>query len=72
MDFKLNDEQRMWRDAVHEFVSREVQPKARETDEKAEFNWDAVKKMGPFGLLGLNVPEQYGGSNVDAISAAIA
>jgi alkylation response protein AidB-like acyl-CoA dehydrogenase len=72
MDFNLNEEQRMWRDVVHDFVAREVKPKARETDEKAEFNWEAAKKMGPFGLLGLNVPEEYGGSAVDAISAAIA
>lgn len=72
MDFELNQEQRMWRDAVHEFVAREVKPKAREVDENAEFNWEAVRKMAPLGLLGLNVPEEYGGAGVDAISAAIA
>ncbi|MBW8011018.1 MAG: acyl-CoA dehydrogenase [Chloroflexi bacterium] len=72
MDFDLNEEQRMWRDAVHEFVSREVKPKAREVDERGEFNWDATNKMGALGLLGLNVPEKYGGAGVDAISAAIA
>jgi alkylation response protein AidB-like acyl-CoA dehydrogenase len=72
MDFNLTEEQRMWRDAVHDFVAREVKPKARETDENAEFNWEAVKKMGPFGLLGMCAPEEYGGSDVDAISMAIA
>lgn len=72
MDFDLNEEQRMWRDAVHDFVAKEVKPKAREVDEKAEFNWTATKKMGPMGLLGLNIPEEYGGTGVDAISAAIA
>lgn len=72
MEFELNDEQRMWRDAVHDFVSREVKPKAHEVDENSEFNWPAVRKMGPLGLLGLNVSEEYGGSGVDAISAAIA
>ena len=36
MNFDLNEEQRMWRDAVHDFVAREVKPKAREVDEKAE------------------------------------
>jgi alkylation response protein AidB-like acyl-CoA dehydrogenase len=72
MNFDLNDEQRMWRDTVHDFVAREVKPKAHEVDETAEFNWPAVRKMGPLGLLGLNIPEQYGGSGVDAISAAIA
>lgn len=72
MQFDLSDEQKMWRETVHEFVSREVKPKARQVDEDAEFNWEAVRKMGPLGLLGLSVPEYYGGSGVDAISAAIA
>ena len=72
MDFDLNDEQRMWRDAVHDFVAREVKPRAREVDENGEFNWVAARKMGPLGLLGLNIPEEYGGAGVDPISAAIA
>jgi alkylation response protein AidB-like acyl-CoA dehydrogenase len=72
MDFELTEEQRLWRQAVHEFVSREVKPKAREVDEYSQFNWEAVRKMGPLGLLGLNVSEEYGGAGVDAISAAIA
>jgi alkylation response protein AidB-like acyl-CoA dehydrogenase len=72
MNFDLNDEQRMWQEAVHDFVAREVKPKAREVDETGEFNWGAVRKMGPLGLLGLNVPEEYGGAGVDAVSAAIA
>ena len=72
MDFDLNEEQRMWREAVHDFVAHEVKPKARQVDEEGRFNWEAVHKMGPLGLLGLNVPEEYGGSGVDPISAAIA
>lgn len=72
MNFELTDEQRMWRNAVHDFVAREVKPKAHEVDETSEFNWSAVHKMGPIGLLGLNIPEEYGGAGVDAISAAIA
>jgi alkylation response protein AidB-like acyl-CoA dehydrogenase len=72
MDFDLNEEQRMWREAVHDFVTREVKPKARQVDEESEFNWEAVRKMGPLGMLGLNVPEEFGGAGVDAVSAAIA
>lgn len=72
MNFDLNNEQRMWRDAVHDFVSREVKPKAAEVDEEARFNWEAVRRMGPLGMLGLNAPEEYGGAGVDAISASIA
>jgi alkylation response protein AidB-like acyl-CoA dehydrogenase len=72
MDFELTDEQKMWRESVHDFAQKEVQPRAKETDEQARFNWEAVHKMGPLGLLGLNVPEEYGGAGVDATSAAIA
>ncbi len=72
MDFDLTEEQRMWQEVVHDFVAREVKPKAREVDEEARFNWEATRKMGPLGLLGLNIPEEYGGAGVDAISAAIA
>lgn len=72
MNFDLNEEQRMWRNAVHDFVAREVKPKAQHVDEAAEFNWEAARKMGPIGLLGLNVEESFGGTGVDAVSATIA
>lgn len=72
MDFKLTDEQRMWQESIHAFVAKEVKPKARFVDDTTSFNWEAVHKMGPLGLLGLFVPEQYGGSEMDAISTAIA
>ena len=72
MDFELNDEQKLFQRTVHDFVAKEVKPLAQHTDEAAEFNWTAAKKMGPIGLLGLEVPEEYGGAEVDAISSAIA
>ena len=72
MNFELNEEQRMWQKVVHDFVSTEVKPKAREVDQNSTFNWEATRKMGPLGLLGLSIPEEYGGSGVDAVSAAIA
>ncbi len=72
MNFELSEEQREFQHIVHDFVAKELKPKARETDASGEFNWTAVKKMGPIGLLGLEVPEEYGGAQVDAVSAAIA
>lgn len=72
MNFDLTEEQRLWRRTVHDFVAKEVEPKAREVDVTYEFNWDATRKMGPLGLLGLNIPEEYGGAGVDAVSATIA
>ncbi|PKN91773.1 MAG: acyl-CoA dehydrogenase [Chloroflexi bacterium HGW-Chloroflexi-6] len=72
MNFDLTDEQRMWQKAVHNFVAAEVQSRAREVDETSTFNWQAVHKMGPLGLLGLSIPEEYEGAGMDALSAAIA
>jgi alkylation response protein AidB-like acyl-CoA dehydrogenase len=72
MDFELTEEQRMWRQAVHDFSAQEVKPKAAEMDTKAELNAEAIRKMGPLGLLGLNVSEEFGGAGVDPVSAAIA
>lgn len=71
MEFELNEEQRALRDVVHDFVAAEVRSRARHTDEASEFNWAATRKMGPLGLLGLEVPEKYGGAALDAISVAI-
>lgn len=72
MDFDLNAEQKTWKKIVHDFAEKELRPKAREVDEKEEFNWEAFRKAGPVGLAGMSIPEEYGGSNVDAISNAIA
>ena len=72
MNFDLTAEQKLWQKTVHDFVAKEVQPKAHEVDVTSEFNWTATRKMGPLGLLGLNIPEEYDGAGVDAISAAIA
>src|SRR5215510_1653915 len=72
MNFDLTGEQKLWQKSVHDFVAKEVQPKAHEVDVTSEFNWTATRKMGPLGLLGLNIPEEYGGAGVDAVSAAIA
>lgn len=71
MDFELTHEQRTLKEVVHDFVAREIRPRAKHTDEASEFNWAAVRKMGPLGLLGLEVPEEYGGAALDAISVAI-
>jgi butyryl-CoA dehydrogenase len=72
MQFDLTEEQKFWQKTVHDFVTKEVKSKAHEVDLTAQFNWEATRKMGPLGLLGLNIPEEYGGAGVDALSAAIA
>jgi alkylation response protein AidB-like acyl-CoA dehydrogenase len=72
MNFELNAEQKDFKHFVHEFVAQEIRPRAHHVDQTKEFNWTAVRKMGPLGLLGLQVPETYGGAEMDSISASIA
>src|SRR5438105_11841348 len=72
MDFRLSEEQRLFKQTVRQFAETELRPRAAEVDRTGQFNWDAVKKMGPLGLLALNTPEAYGGPGVDAVGAAIA
>ncbi len=72
MNFDLTEEQKTWKKIVHEFAEKELRPKAREVDEKEEFNWEAFRKAGPVGLASMSIPEEYGGANVDMVSNAIA
>ncbi len=72
MDFQLNDEQRMWREAIHDFCQTELKPRAAETDSSMELPMDVIKKMANLGALALTVPEADGGPGFDAISTAIA
>jgi len=71
MDFQLSEEQRLWQKAVHDFVAQEVKPQAAKLSEQREMNWPAIRKMGALGMLGITVPEAYGGSDMGAVSAAI-
>ena len=71
MDFDLSEEHRMLRETVAEFVAKEVAPRARHVDETGEFPWQTLKAMGKLGLLGLNVPEEYGGAGADYLSVAL-
>lgn len=72
MDFGLTEEHRQWRASVHAFCAAALQPHAAEFDARAEFNAEAVRKMAPLGLLGMLVPERYGGAELDMLGAALA
>jgi butyryl-CoA dehydrogenase len=71
MDFRLTEEQAGVRRLVRDVVEKEVKPIAAHTDETGDFPWGPLRKMGALGLLGLNIPEQYGGAGADNVSAAI-
>ena len=72
MNLALTPDQEQLRDLVRDFAAKEVQPRATEIDQKAEFPKELVAKAAELGLLGMLVPEQYGGAGFDHISFAIA
>ncbi|QLH82612.1 acyl-CoA dehydrogenase family protein [Halosimplex pelagicum] len=65
MDFALTQEQRQIRDTVAEFVDEEVVPRAAEIDETDEFPADLIDEMAELGLMGMPIPEEYGGAGLD-------
>jgi glutaryl-CoA dehydrogenase (non-decarboxylating) len=72
MNFELTDEQIQVRDMVREFAQREVAPCIQEWDAKGEFHREVLTRMGELGILGLPIPEQYGGLGLDYVSLALA
>lgn len=72
MDLALTDEQQAMQQMVRDFAAREVRPRAAELDREARFPADLVARMAELGLLGIEVPEAYGGAGLDPISYVIA
>jgi butyryl-CoA dehydrogenase len=72
MDFDLTEEQRMLRETARDFAAREIAPKAAELDKTGRWPAEIVTKMAELGLLGVAVPQAYGGSGMDALSYALA
>lgn len=72
MDFELTEEQQMLRDTVRRFAEKEIKPKAAELDETHEHPADIVKQLGELGMMGIAVPDQFGGGGMDYVSYALA
>lgn len=72
MDLRLNETQEMIRRSVRDFAEREVAPLARELDEQHRFPHETVGKLAEMGLMGMLVPETYGGAGFDGVSYALA
>ncbi|MFS8639336.1 MAG: acyl-CoA dehydrogenase family protein, partial [Symbiobacteriaceae bacterium] len=70
MDFRLPEEIVALQRTVREFCEAEVKPYAREWDEKESFPRDTVAKLGELGLLGMSVPEEYGGVGLSVLGIA--
>ena len=71
MDLTLTDEQKMMRDMVRNFAKTEIEPFIPKMEE-GEFPREILTKMGALGLMGITVPEQYGGSEMDFVSYILA
>ena len=68
MDFDLNDEQRLIQDTVRAFVDERVLPNAIENDINHHLDMSVIEGMAELGLLGIVVPEEYGGAGMDYVS----
>jgi butyryl-CoA dehydrogenase len=71
MDFALSQDQKLVRDMVREFAKNELEPIAAEIDESREFPWETLRKMAELGLMGVVIPEEYGGAGMDFTTLAI-
>ena len=72
MDFELTEDQRLIRASARDFAVREVAPKAAELDKTGRWPSEIVAKMADLGLLGMTVPQEYGGAGMEALSYALA
>jgi len=69
---KLTEEQLMIRETVRKFALEEVEPLAIEIDKDHRFPTETAEKMAELGLLGINIPQEYGGAGMDDLCYAIA
>lgn len=67
MDFALTEEQQLIQDAAREFAQAEIAPVAAAFDASGEFPAETVRQAGELGFMGVEVPEEYGGSGLDSI-----
>ena len=72
MELELTDEQRMVKETAADFAKNEVLPKAAEIDHNHRHPKELVARMAELGFLGIAVPENYGGSGIDAMAYVLA
>ena len=72
MEFSFTEEQQMFKEQVLRFASKEIAPRSQEHDLKSEFDFHAFRRLGEFGILGLHFPEEWGGSDADVVTSALA
>ena len=72
MNFELGPEHELVRSTVREFATQRVAPVAEELDREAKFPYELVAELAELGLMGMTIPEEYGGAGADTLSYAIA
>jgi short-chain 2-methylacyl-CoA dehydrogenase len=72
LSFDLDDEHLLVRDTVRQFALEKVAPVAEELDREKRFPYDLVAEMAELGLMGMTIPEEYGGGGTDTLAYAIA
>jgi butyryl-CoA dehydrogenase len=72
MDFNFTPQQQLMQQLMRDFAQREVKPLAAEIDETERFPAETVQKMAKCGMLGINIPKQYGGAGADTLSYVLA
>lgn len=72
MDFNFTEEQKMIQQAARDFAMSELLPSVIDRDEKQQFPYEQVKKMGELGFLGMMVSPEYNGGGMDAVSYVLA
>src|ERR1700694_1213600 len=68
----LTAEHEMIRQTARNFAQKEIAPIAAQHDETGEFPSETVKKMGQLGLMGIEIPEEYGGAGLDTLAYVLA
>src|SRR5512135_718867 len=71
MQYELAEEQVLLRDMARKLAKEKVEPGAAARDQKGEFSWDMVNLLRENGLLGVDFPEEYGGSGAGLLSLII-
>lgn len=72
MNFELTEDQLAVQEVAREFAEKRLKPRAEEFDAEAKFDMAVLREMGELGLLGISLPEEYGGGGMDAVSYMIA
>ncbi len=72
MNFDPTNEQRRWQGLARDYAREEIAPRAAQLDKEQKFPYDIIARMADLGLMGLTIPEEYGGSGGDFVAYNLA